>query len=156
MQKICNDLSMAGIVLQVVILLAFATASANLLFHHHRALGNTMAMLSAEAQVLLADTECQLFAAGLVLAFITIFTRCCYRIAEMVGGWANTIMQNETDFVVPDGVMVLVVLLCLTILHPGFCFPGLATPWQSGLGDVNRHPARLCTLPRKTLSRQSL
>lgn len=115
-----------------------------------------MAMLSAEAQVLLADTECKLFAAGLVLAFITIFTRGCYRIAEMVGGWANTIMQNETDFVVPDGVMVLVVSLCLTILHPGFCFPGLATCWQSGLGDVNRHPARLCTLPRKTLSRQSL
>jgi hypothetical protein len=117
MQKICNDLLLAGIVLQVVILLAFGTASANLLLHHHRALGNTRATLSAEAQVLLADTEFQLFAAGLVLAFLIIFTRCCYRIAEMAGGWANTIMQNETDFVVLDGVMVLVVSLCLTILH---------------------------------------
>jgi hypothetical protein len=89
MQKIGNDLMMAGIVLQVVILLAFATASADFLLRLHRALRNTRATLSPEAQVLLADTKFQLFAAGLVLAFLTISTRRCYRIAEMAGGWAN-------------------------------------------------------------------
>jgi hypothetical protein len=138
MQKIGNNLMMAGIVLQVVILLAFATASADFLLRLHRALGNMRATLSPEAQVLLADTKFQLFAAGLVLAFLTIFTRCCYRIAEMAGGWANPIMQNETDFVVLDGVMVLIASLCLTILHPGFCFPRLATGRQSGLGGVEK------------------
>ena len=54
MQKIGNDLTMAGI--QVIILLAFATALANFLLRLHRALRNTRATLSLEAQVLLVDT----------------------------------------------------------------------------------------------------
>jgi hypothetical protein len=83
---------------QVVILLAFATASADILLRLHRALRNTRATISLEAQGLPADTKFQLFAAGLVLAFLTIFTGCCYRIAEMAGGWANPTIQNENGF----------------------------------------------------------
>jgi hypothetical protein len=138
MQKIGNDLMMAGIVLQVVILLAFATASADFLLRLRRASKRTNAMLSPEAHSLVAQTRFQLFVAGLVLAFLTVFTRCCYRIAEMAGGWANPIMQNETDFVVLDGVMVLVASLCLTILHPGYCFLRVATGGKSHLGDVEK------------------
>jgi hypothetical protein len=138
LQKIGNDLMMAGIVLQVITLLAFATASTDFLLRLRRAIKTTAATLSPEAHSLMADSKFQLFVAGLVLAFVTVFTRCCYRIAEMAGGWANPIMQNETDFIVLDGVMVSVASLCLTILHPGYCFPRLATGRASRLGDVEK------------------
>ena len=131
-----SNLTMAGI--QVVILLAFATASADFLLRLHRALRSTMATLSPEVQGLLADTKFQLFAAWLALAFLTIFTGCCYCISEMAGGWANHIIQNEMDFVVLDGVMALIASPCLIILHPGSYFPRLATGRQSGLWDVEK------------------
>ena len=133
-QKVGNDLLLAGIVLQVVILLAFAIATADYLLRLRRALNTTKATLSYEAQTLLGDTKFQLFVAGVLLSFTTVFTRCCYRIAEMEGGWANPIMQDETDFIVLDGVMVLTAALSLTIFYPGFCFPRLATGRQAPLG----------------------
>jgi hypothetical protein len=44
-------------------------------------------------------------------------------------------MQNEMDFVVLDGVMVLVVSLCLTILPSGILLPRIGNslairPWR--------------------------
>jgi hypothetical protein len=47
-------------------------------------------------------------------------------------------MQNEADFVVLDGVMVLIASLCLTIFDPGICFPRLATGRQSSLRDIEK------------------
>lgn len=138
MQKIGNDLMLAGIVLQVAILLAFAAASADFLLRLSYALKATNVTMSPEAYSLLLDTKFRAFVAGLLLAFVAIFTRCCYRIAEMAGGWANPIMQNETDFIILDGVMVLVASLCLTVLHPGYCFPRLATGGASRLRDVEK------------------
>jgi hypothetical protein len=138
LQKIGNDLMMAGIVLQVVILLAFGIASTDFLLRLRRAFKTKSMKLSPEAHSFLADTKFQLFAAGIVVAYLTVFTRCCYRIAEMSGGWANPIMQNERDFIVLDGTMVLVASLCLTILHPGYCFPRLATGGKSRMGDVEK------------------
>ncbi len=136
LQKVGNDLMMAGIVLQVVILLAFATAASNYLLR----LSRSGTPLSPSARAVKADKKFQLFVVGLVLAFITVFTRCCYRIAEMAGGWANPIMQDQTDFIVLDGVMVLVASISLTVLHPGYCFPRLASSWksQAAMGDVEK------------------
>lgn len=137
-QKIGNNLMMAGIVLQVVILLAFATATVDFLLRLRRGLKAKTTTLSAEACGLVADPKFRAFVAGLLLAFLAVFTRCCYRIAEMAGGWANPIMQDEVDFIVLDGVMVLVASLCLSLLHPGFCFPRLATSGASRLRDVEK------------------
>lgn len=125
MQKVGNNLMMAGIVLQVVILLAFAAASTDYILR----LSRSSTPLSASAQAVKSDVKFRVFVGGLVLAFVAIFTRCCYRIAEMAGGWANPIMQDETDFIVLDGVMVLIAAICLTVPHPGYCFPRLAGSW---------------------------
>ena len=42
------------------------------------------------------------FARAAALAFGCVLIRCCYRVAEMAGGWANAIMRNETSFLVLD------------------------------------------------------
>jgi hypothetical protein len=38
------------------------------------------------------------------VAFVTVFIRSVYRIPEMVGGWGNPLMQNQTEFLILDGM----------------------------------------------------
>lgn len=99
-QLVGNDLMMAGISFQVVTLLAFGAAAALYCYR----LSRSKTSLSSSAESVKRSTGFQLFLGGFLLAFITIFTRCVYRIAEMAGGWRNPIMQNQTEFIVLDSV----------------------------------------------------
>ncbi|KJZ71352.1 hypothetical protein HIM_09235 [Hirsutella minnesotensis 3608] len=57
------------------------------------------------------------------------------RLPEMAGGWGNPRMRNETEFLVLDGLMVLLATLALTLAHPGFLYPVMRTtrtPKQDG------------------------
>ena len=95
-----NNLMMAGIVWQVFTLLVFAI----LVGDYYSRLRARRGRMGVTATIIIKDTKFRLFAAALLLAFLAIFTRCTYRIAEMAKGWKNPIMQNETDFIVLDGV----------------------------------------------------
>lgn len=90
----------AGIVWQVVTLAVFALLGGIFFF---RVLRNRSS-LTPSANLVLQDTKFQLFLGGLVLAYLGIEVRCIYRIAELAGGWKNDIMQNETEFIVLEGV----------------------------------------------------
>lgn len=99
-QKLGNDLMMAGIVWQVVTLLVFAI----LVGDYFSRLNARRGQMGPTANTIIKDLKFRLFAISLLIAFLAIFTRCVYRIAEMAKGWKNPIMQNETDFIVLDGV----------------------------------------------------
>lgn len=122
-QNIGNDLMMAGIVWQVITLLAFATLVVD---YCYRAYTRRATFTQATVN-LLSSKKFQMFAGAIFFAFLTIFTRCVFRIAEMANGWANPIMQDETDFIVLDGVMCSIAALCLTIFHPGIFFKPMTT-----------------------------
>ena len=122
-QKLGNDLMMAGIVFQVVTLLLFATLTSDYIY---RAYSNRSTFTQATVN-LLSSMKFKLFAGAIFLAFLTIFTRCVFRIAEMANGWGNPIMQDETDFIALDGVMVSIAALCLTVFHPGVFFKPMTT-----------------------------
>ena len=100
LQQVGNDLMMAGISFQVVTLFAFAVLAAIYCFR----LARSTTPLSPSAESVKRSTGFKLFAAGFLVAFLVIFIRCVYRIAEMAGGWGNPIMQNELDFIVLDSV----------------------------------------------------
>lgn len=34
-------------------------------------------------------------------------------------------MRNETDFIILEGVMIVISVFVLTVFHPGICFPAL-------------------------------
>lgn len=34
-------------------------------------------------------------------------------------------MQEETEFIILEGVMIAIAVLAQTVLHPGLCFPAL-------------------------------
>ena len=119
LQNVGNDLMMAGIVWQVVTLIIFGglVVDYTVRVYSHRS------ELEASAIKLINTTRFKLFTSGLFLAYLTIFTRCIFRIGEMANGWGNSIMQDETDFIVLDGVMITIATLCLTVFHPGLVFP---------------------------------
>jgi hypothetical protein len=91
--------------------------------------------LLQEAESIKTKTSFKFFIFGLILAFLAVFTRCVFRIAEMAGGWRNPIMQSETDFIALDGSMIALAVLLLTIFHPGYCFPRLGDH-----GNFRTHP----------------
>jgi len=138
-----TDLMLTGIVWQVVTLLVFGIMAVDYTLRLRR----STEPLSAEAEAMKHDQKFELFLGGLVVAFLAVFTRCVYRIAEMAGGWSNPIMQNQRDFIALDGCMVALAVLLLTTFHPGFCFPRLASTWSKKVNDSD--------LEEKTLSAES-
>lgn len=119
MQKVGNDLMMSGIVWQVFTLLIFGAMVgdyASRVYARRSELGPSAIKLMDAARF-------KLFTGGLVLAYLTIFTRCVFRIGEMAKGWGNPIMQSQTDFIALDSVMITIATFCLTAFHPGLVFP---------------------------------
>lgn len=123
-----TDLMLTGIVLQVITLLIFGGLAADFALR----LSRDGTPFTIEAATLKNQRSFRLFLGGLALAFLAVFTRCVYRIAEMAGGWSNAIMQNESDFIALDGVMVVLATAALTLFHPGYCFPRLSDSFSKG------------------------
>ena len=68
------------------------------------------------------------FMAGLLLATVAVLVRSIFRVAELWEGFAGSLWNNETDFLVLDGAMIALAVLCLTLFHPGMAFGG---QWQA-------------------------
>lgn len=116
-QQVGNNLMMAGIVWQVFTLIVFGLLVTDYYLRAHKE------VLSTSAVKLTQTLRFKLFVSGLILAYITVFTRCIFRIGEMAKGWGNPIMQSEGDFIGLDSVMIMIAVFCLTAFHPGFIFP---------------------------------
>lgn len=95
-----TDLMIAGIIFQVITLCFFGLLVALYAFRTWRA----WSVVSFEAKELLAQTKFKAFLVAMSLAFVTSLTRCVYRIAEMVGGWANPIMRDEPSVIALEGL----------------------------------------------------
>ncbi|KAL8645032.1 MAG: hypothetical protein Q9210_006935 [Variospora velana] len=117
-----SNIMLTGIVWQVVTLLLFAALAADFFL---RANWNS-ADQTATAKEIRQTTKFSLFLTGLVLAYLTILIRCVYRIAELAGGWGNPVMQNDAEFIILEGVMIVIAALALTALHPGLFFPQMS------------------------------
>jgi hypothetical protein len=70
-----------------------------------------------------ALTRSQFFT-GLLIATLTIFTRCVFRVAELQQGFNGELFNDEIAFMVLEGPMIIIASICLTIFHPGLAFKG--------------------------------
>ncbi|KAF2847498.1 RTA1-domain-containing protein [Plenodomus tracheiphilus IPT5] len=120
-QDVGTNLMIAGVVFQVVVLAIFALFCTEYAFRTYR----RRDQLTSEASALLHKTSFRCFVFAIIVAYLGIFIRCIYRIPELTGGWRSELMRNETDFIVLEGVMIVISVLVLTVFHPGFCFPAL-------------------------------
>lgn len=67
---------------------------------------------------------------AIVVATLLVLVRCCYRVAELQGGFGGSLANNETTFMIFEGPMIFLAVLTLAVLHPGYCFGGLEG-WKS-------------------------
>ncbi|KAL7756862.1 hypothetical protein ACKLNR_013855 [Fusarium oxysporum f. sp. zingiberi] len=116
-----NNIMMAGIAFQVVTLSIFAILAALFCVRRMRAL--TTNPLEGNSLQAWRTLRFRLFLGGLTTAFMAIYIRCVYRIAEMRGGWGNKLMREQIPFIIFESVMILIATLSQTILHPGYFFP---------------------------------
>lgn len=133
-----------GLSFQVFTLVVFAVLCGDYFWsaYQHRA------ELNPETDSLRRSMGFKLFIGAIGVAYVTILIRCCYRIAEMAGGWRNPIMQNEPEFIVLDSVMCTVAVLALTAFHPGqyfksvskFDIEGGKISTRSSEGDFSTYP----------------
>ncbi|KAL8936617.1 MAG: hypothetical protein Q9216_004832 [Gyalolechia sp. 2 TL-2023] len=131
-QDIGSNLMLTGIVWQVVTLLVFAILAGDFILRVYRNRSN----LTHSASEVLRNTKFMLFLGGLLLAYLGIEIRCTYRIAELAGGWGNDIMQNEVEFIILEGVMIVIAVMAVTAFHPGFCFPQMSQAKRVGSNGI--------------------
>lgn len=61
--------------------------------------------------------------------------RCVYRIPELLGGWGNSLMRVESEFIGFESWMIVLCVAAQTICHPGIFFPVM------GNGSSKQHAA---------------
>lgn len=130
-----DALIIAGIALQSVTM--FVCGSLILDFFLRRRKARTAGKAETEGTTSVEATELtndlhvksplrfRIFCWAIGFAFITILTRCIYRLPEMAGGWGNPRMRDEPTFLVLDGMMIALASIAFTVAHPGFMFPPL-------------------------------
>ncbi|KAH6992985.1 RTA1 like protein-domain-containing protein [Fusarium venenatum] len=121
MLNLGNNIMMAGIAFQVVTLSVFALLATTFCIRRVRAVKSYP--LSGNALQTWQAIRFRWFVCGLFTAFLTIYIRCVYRIAEMKGGWGNPMMKEQIHFIILEGLMILIATFSQTILHPGPLFP---------------------------------
>ncbi|KAL2069855.1 hypothetical protein VTL71DRAFT_14534 [Oculimacula yallundae] len=113
-----NNVMMLGLVLQVVTLLIFGAMTIDVYLRIRKFSGQH----NAANHELIHSKRFKWLLISILVSYIAILLRCIYRIAEMAGGWANPIMQDEVSFVVLDGFLCWVAVVVLNVFHPGFLF----------------------------------
>ncbi|KAJ5890024.1 RTA1-domain-containing protein [Penicillium tannophilum] len=116
------NIMIAGLAIQVASLVLFMALCLQYAWSVHKypnALNNASVM-----RELRNSFRWKAFLAGLALATIAIFVRSVFRVAELKGGFHSSLANNQVLFMILEGAMIAIAILCLTILHPGICFHG--------------------------------
>ncbi|KAK1729706.1 hypothetical protein CaCOL14_006665 [Colletotrichum acutatum] len=106
------DLAMAGLVIQVIVLVAFCSLFADYMIRYTR---------SDVARALTRREKT--FFGFLALAVVLILARCAYRVDELSEGYSNSDkITNEGLFIGLEGVLVICAVFSLCLGHPGLLF----------------------------------
>ncbi|KAI9172719.1 Efflux pump himE [Paramyrothecium foliicola] len=114
------DVAMAGLILQVIMLVAFSTLFADYMIRYLR---------SSHAKNLgLRD---KLFFVFLAIAVLATLARCIFRADELKEGYQGELIKHEDLFIGLEGVLIVVAVFCLFIAHPGFVFKRKVQSYES-------------------------
>lgn len=124
----------AGLSFQVASLFAFSVCAIEFLIRVHRnpsARSTEHADLydSKKFKIFLPGMSCALmlrthtdYSLALGLATILLFIRTVFRSVELSEGFSGHLANNEIEFMILDGVMVILASITLTVFHPGRIF----------------------------------
>ncbi|KAK5113592.1 hypothetical protein LTR85_010821 [Meristemomyces frigidus] len=112
------DIMIAGLAFQVFTLLIFFVLAIEFLVRCLR----SPEKMNPGTKTMARSAKFHFCVAAVLVAFLCIFTRCCYRVAELSGGWGNKIMRDEAGFIICDSDMCTIAAVVLNLLHPGYLF----------------------------------
>lgn len=136
------DIMIAGLMLQSISLAVFLIVIADFAWRCSKGVLN----MDSDKQRIRHRSVFKAFTASILLATVAVLIRSIFRVAELWEGFNGALWNNETDFLVLDGVMITLACICLTALHPGVALGGhwSAANWtfktknRSARGDASR------------------
>ncbi|ORY17059.1 RTA1 like protein-domain-containing protein [Clohesyomyces aquaticus] len=113
-----TNILVAGLSIQVASLFAFSACSLEFLSRtkKHSDLRNP------EFTDLVSSKRFRLFICAIFAATALLFIRTVFRSVELSKGFSGKLANNEVEFMVLDGVMVILASLLLTVFHPDYGF----------------------------------
>ncbi|KAJ8062703.1 hypothetical protein OCU04_009223 [Sclerotinia nivalis] len=119
-----KNIMLAGLAFQVFSLILFTILCADFAWRVRRAKG----IWNARYIDLVSSTLFKSFLGGLCLATVTILIRSIYRCIELSGGFDGALfVGHEAEFMILEGVMIVLATGALTLLHPGIAMQGAWT-----------------------------
>ncbi|KAK6443370.1 phospholipid-translocating ATPase rsb1 [Oleoguttula sp. CCFEE 5521] len=119
-QQVGVNVMIAGLILQVVSLFAFAVFCAYFAWR-----SRTGVLDMAREKIAVRERWFfKAFLGSLFLATLVIFVRSVFRVAELWQGFDGTLWNKENDFLVLDGAMMGIAVVALAAFHPGPAFLG--------------------------------
>jgi ABC-type Co2+ transport system permease subunit len=106
-------LTMAGLIMQVVVIFFFIAAFADYMIRYLRARGTAALTWRVKA-----------FFDGLVTAVLFIQARCLFRVVELQDGYDGELITHEIPFIILEGVVVVIAVIALFCGHPGLALKG--------------------------------
>jgi len=97
-----------------------------------------------------ATRKFKLFLCGLGAATLTIFIRSVFRCAELSGGFRGPLANQQVTFMILEGAMICIAVICLTAFHPGLVF---GPQWHVAVWNIRSTPK---TMEEKTASQVSV
>ncbi|KAK0621833.1 RTA1 like protein-domain-containing protein [Bombardia bombarda] len=121
------NLALAGLALQVAVLVAFCAAFGDYLWRYfHSDVYRKRTQSGGGAM----GARVKLFFGFMAAAVLLILIRCGYRLAELREGYDGELVREEGLFIGLESVMVVLAVFCLCVAHPGFA--GFARPMGEG------------------------
>lgn len=91
-----NKLMLVGLIFQIVTLAIFVICCADFAFRVYKFQSRETVVFNR----LVSTGRFKGFLGAVFVAFLTIFTRCVYRVIELGGGWNNPLMREEVTFII--------------------------------------------------------
>ena len=111
------DIMIAGLAFQVFSLTVFSALCADYAWRLRKARSTR-----APARLPCTKARFHFFVMAIALAILTIYTRSCFRVAELQGGFGGSLANEEIPFMVLEGAMIIIATTALTVGHPGVIF----------------------------------
>ncbi|KAK1967911.1 RTA1 like protein [Colletotrichum sublineola] len=115
-----TNILVAGLSIQVASLFAFSACSLEFLWRVRK----NPEMRNPEFIDLVNSKRFKMFLIALFGATACLFVRTVFRSVELSEGFSGKLANQEVEFMVLDGVMIILACLCLSIWHPGNGFGG--------------------------------
>jgi len=119
------NIMIAGLSTQVASMVAFVIVCGQLAL----AIRRHPEKINTEYAEMRQSKRFRFFLCSIGVCTIAILIRCSYRVAELSDGFNGSIANNEVEFMILDGMLMSIVIILLTVAHPGFI---LGPMWKAG------------------------